>query len=119
MPSGDNLFQVLKKAGGETFKIFTLNNNLGIKFKELWTILSEVRHAITHKESTIELTSINKSDHHFNIFNYLFNSKKISDDKVLIELDFKKFEKLIKRFSEFAFQVYKLISIEENLEWKK
>jgi hypothetical protein len=119
MPSGDNLFKALKKAGGESFKDFTSKNNLNIKFKELWTILSEVRHAITHNESMIELKLINKSDHHSDIFNYLFNSKSISDDLLLIELDYEKFEKLIKRFSEFAFQIFKLLSIEENLEWKK
>jgi hypothetical protein len=119
MPGGNQLFKILKKVGGKTFRKFTASNNLDIKFKELWTILSEVRHAVTHNESTIELTRINKSDHHFDIFNYLFNSKKISDDQLLIELDYKKFEKLIKRFSEFAFQVFKLISIEEKLVWKK
>ncbi|UWX56355.1 hypothetical protein NYZ99_09205 [Maribacter litopenaei] len=119
MPGGDKLFNVLKKVGGKTFKKFSISNNLDVKFKELWTILSEVRHAITHNESTIELNKINKSDHHFAIFNYLFNSKKLSDNELLIDLDFKKFEKLIKRFSEFAFQVFKIISIEEELEWKK
>ncbi len=119
MPGGDTLFKVLKKVGGETFKKFTGSNNLDIKFKELWTTLSEVRHAITHNESTIDLIIIKKSDHHFDIFNFLFNSKNISDDKILIELDYKKFEKLIKRFSEFAFQMYKLLSLEEKLEWEK
>jgi hypothetical protein len=119
MPSGDNLFKALKKAGGESFKDFTSKNNLTIKFKELWTILSEVRHAITHNESMIELKLITKSTHHSDIFIYLFNSKSISDDLVLIELDYGKFEKLIKRFSEFAFQIFKLLSIEEHLEWEK
>lgn len=119
MPGGDNLFKILKKAGGESFKDFTSKNNLNIKFKELWTILSEVRHAITHNESMIKLKLINKSGHHSDIFNYLFNSKSLSDDLLLIKLDYVKFEKLIKRFSEFAFQIFKLLSIEENLEWKK
>lgn len=119
MPSGENLFRALKKAGGKSFKDFSSNNNLNVKFKELWTILSEVRHAITHNESIIELKLIKKSDHHYNIFNYLFNSKSVSDDLLQIELDYVKFEKLIKRFSEFAFQIFKLLSIEDHLEWKK
>lgn len=119
MPGGNSLFKVLKKAGGKSFKDFTSKNNLHIKFKELWTILSEVRHSVTHKESLIGLELINKSDHHSEIFSYLFNSKKVSDDLLLIDLDYNKFEKLIKRFSEFAFQIFKLLSNEENLEWKK
>lgn len=118
MPGGDNLFEALKKAGGETFKKFTLKNNLNIKFKELWTILSEVRHAITHNESMIELKLIHKSALHFDIFNYLFNSKSVSGDVLLIELEYGKFEKLIKRFSEFAFQIFKLLSIEEHQDWE-
>lgn len=118
MPGGANLFKVLKKAGGESFKTFTSENNLKIKFSELWTILSEVRHSITHKESLIESELINKSEHHSGIFKFLFNSKPVFDDLLLIELDYKKFEKLIKRFSEFAFQIFKILSIEENLGWK-
>jgi len=118
MPGGDNLFKVLKKAGGESFKEFTSKNNLNIKFKELWTILSEVRHSVTHNESLIDFKLINKTARHSGIFNYLFDSKKMYDDSVLIELDYKKFEKLIKRFSEFAFQIFKLLSKEENLDWK-
>lgn len=118
MPSGDNLFKVLKKTGGESFKKFTSENNINIKFSELWTILSEVRHSITHKESFIESVLVNKSNHHSEIFRYLFDSKDFSENLLLIELDYKKFEKLIKRFSEFAFQVFKVLSIEEQFEWK-
>jgi hypothetical protein len=33
-------------------------------------------------------------------------------------MDFKKFEKLIKRFLELSFQIFKLLSIEENLKWQ-
>lgn len=118
MPGGDNLFKVLKKAGGESFKDFSSENNLNIKFKELWTILSEVRHSVTHNESLIDLGLVNKSNHHTEIFNFLFNSKSKSDDTMSIELDYKKFERLIKRFSEFAYQVFKMLSIEEELELK-
>ncbi|WP_027126299.1 hypothetical protein [Gelidibacter mesophilus] len=116
MPGGDNLFKVLKKVGGESFKDFSSENNLNIKFKELWTILSNVRHSVTHSESLISLRLVNKSDHHTEIFNFLFNSNSISEDTISIELDYKKFEKLIKRFSEFAYQVFKVLSIEEGLE---
>ncbi|MBI5915641.1 MAG: hypothetical protein HY842_09710 [Bacteroidetes bacterium] len=118
MPGGGNLFKVLKKAGGETFKNFTSKNNLNIKFSELWTILSEVRHSITHKESLIESGLIKKTKHHTEIFKFLFNSKDVPTDLLSIELDFEKFERLIKRFSEFAYQIFKILSIEEKLEWE-
>ena len=117
MPGGNKLFKVLKKAGGVSFKSSSINNNLNIRFGELWNILSEVRHSITHNESLIDIGLINKSNHHASIFNFLFNSKPKSDDTLSVELDYKKFELLIKRFSEFGFQVYKILSIEEGLEW--
>jgi len=118
MPGGSNLFKVLKKAGGESFKNLTSNNNLNIKFSELWTILSEARHSITHKESLLELELIEKSRHHAEIFKFLFNFKEIAIDSLSIELDYKKFERLIKRFSEFAYQIFKILSLEEEYEWK-
>jgi len=118
MPGGDKLFKVLKKAGGVSFKSFSTNNNLNISFGELWNILSEVRHSVTHNESLIDIGLINKSKHHAAILNFLFNAKPKSDDTLSIELNYKKFERLIKRFSEFSFQVFKMLSIEEGLEWK-
>jgi macrodomain Ter protein organizer (MatP/YcbG family) len=118
MSGGGNLFKVLKKGGGETFKNFTKKNNLNIKFSELWTILSEVRHSITHMESLIEFELINKTKRHGEIFKFLFNSNQISSNLISIELDYQKFERLIKRFSEFTYQVFKVLSIEEELEWE-
>ena len=118
MPGGNNLFKVLKKAGGESFKSSTSRNNLNIKFSELWTILSEARHCITHNDSLIELCIIEKSKHHSDIFNFLFNSKEENIDSLLLELDYQKFERLIKRFSEFAYQIFKILSLEEKLEWE-
>jgi hypothetical protein len=118
MPGGNNLFKVLKKAGGQSFKDFTSNNNLNIRFSELWDVLSESRHSITHKQSFIEVELVTKSKHHKEIFQFLFNSKKTGNDLLLIELDFQKFERLVKRFSEFAFQIFKILSFEEEFDWK-
>lgn len=118
MFGGDKLFDVFKKAGGKSFISFSSNNNLNIQFKQLWTILSDVRHSITHQESLIEFVNINKSPHHVRIFNHLFNSTDVSDDFKFIELNYKNFEFLMKFFSEFAFQIFKILSIEENFEWK-
>ena len=119
MPGGGNLFKVLKKAGGVTFKNFTSKNNLNIKFSELWTILSEARHSITHKESLIESELIKKTKHHAEIFKFLFDSEEAHTNSLSIELDYQKFERLVKRFSEFAYQIFKILSLEEELEWER
>ena len=118
MPGGSDLFRVMKKSGGETYKNFSSKNNLNIKFSELWTILSEVRHSITHNESLIDLELIEKSKHHAEIFKFLFDSHQISTNMISIEIDYKKFERLIKRFAEFANQVFKILSIEDELDWR-
>lgn len=117
MPGGDNLFKVLKKAGGKTFTKYSSENNLNIRFSELWSVLSESRHAITHSRSYIKQPKINLSKHHSDIFNFLFNSSKIDNELLLIELDYSKFDRLVKRLSEFAFQVFKILSTEEEIEW--
>lgn len=118
MPGGKNLFSILKKVSGSTFNEFTNSNNLNIKYSELWIILSEVRHSITHKDSLIEVELINKTKHHFEIFEFLFDSSRVSSGFISIELDYKKFNKLTKRFSEFAFQIFKMLSIAEEHEWR-
>jgi len=117
MPGGEKLFSILKKAGGKTFKDFSKQNNKTIKFTELWTVLSETRNSITHSSSKIKKSKLNRSKHHFAIFEYLFDSSEIEDSYLLIELDYHKFDKLIKSISEFAFQILKTLSIEEKIEW--
>ena len=114
---GEKLFKTLKKAGGLTFQKYSKQNNKNIEFKELWTILSETRHSITHSSSIIRKDKLNKSEHHLNIFNFLFNSSKFDNDNLLLELDYKKLDRLIKKLSEFAFQILKILSKEENTEW--
>ena len=118
MPGGEKLFKILKKAGGKTFQKHSKQNNKNIKFKELWTVLSESRHSITHSSSRIKKNKLNKSEHHFAIFNSLFNSSDLENEYLLIELDYKKLDKLIKNLSEFAFQILKILSTEDKIEWK-
>lgn len=118
MPTGKKLYELLKKAGGKTFEEFNSTNSLNIKFPIIWTIFAEVRHSITHKESIMDLKIIKKSKEHTQVFNMFFNMKPESSNTILIQLDIRKFNTLIKRFSEYAFQIYKILSIEEGLEWK-
>jgi hypothetical protein len=80
----------------------------------LLKILSEVRHSITHSKSEINKSKINKTKYHNQIFDYLL-IQFINDELLKIELDFTKFEYLVKKLAEFSFQIYKAISIEENL----
>jgi hypothetical protein len=81
----------------------------------LLKILSEVRHS-NHSKSEINKSKINKTKYHNQIFDFLFTYSVINDELLKIELDFTKFEYLVKKLAEFSFQIYKAISIEENLK---
>lgn len=117
MPGGDKLFKILKKSGGKTFIKLSSENNLNLSFSELWTILSESRHVITHSKSYIKKQKINLSKHHSDIFNILFNSTEMDNELLLINLNYSKFDKLLKRLSEYAFQIFKILSTEEGIKW--
>ena len=115
---GDLLYKVIKMMGKKTLQKLSKENNTNIKFGELLKILSEVRHSITHSKSVISKSEINITKYHTQIFELLFNYSEINNQQIKIELDFKKFDYLIKKLTEFAFQIFKAISIEENLTWK-
>ena len=59
--NGDKLFRIIKQAGDPYFSEYSSNNNKNLKFKELWSILSECRHAIVHSKSIIHIKKIKKN----------------------------------------------------------
>jgi hypothetical protein len=117
MPSGLDLYMAIRFATNNLINEFSKKNNLGINYKIAWSVFSEVRHVITHAESKIKKSKIQKSDEHCKIFKSFFNYIEISEEEVLIIIDYKKFDTLIKRFSEYGFQFYKIFSLSENLKW--
>lgn len=116
VPGGDSLFKLIKLSGGNTFIELSKKSNINLEFGTLWSILSEVRHSITHSRSMIEKSKINHSNYH--IFKSLFRHSEIDEDSFQIEIDYKNLEQLIKTISEFAFQIFKILSLEENYEWQ-
>ncbi len=117
MPGGDQLFKILKKTGGGTYLEFSQCNSWNGEFKPIWSIFAEVIHAITHNESIVSFDRVSKSKQHKAIFNKFFVSTSVSENEILIEFDYKKFDNIIKKISEFTFQIYKILSIEENFSW--
>jgi hypothetical protein len=115
---GDRLFKFIKNAGDPYFSSYSSKNHRDLRFKELWSILSECRHAIIHNKSKINLKRLKKTDYHLKIFKYLFPNSHFKDNFVIIMLDFMGLSQLLEIVSEFAFQVYKSISQKENLDWK-
>ncbi|MFW5891657.1 MAG: hypothetical protein ACOCUI_05510 [bacterium] len=117
LPGGDKLFKYIKKAGDPNFSKFSSTNNSKIKFKEFWAVISQSRHAIIHSNSEISNSKINISKHHLDIFSHFFNSYEPGNQVTLIMLNYRMLDKLLKAISEFAFQIFKALSINENLDW--
>ena len=92
-------------------------NNAHINFKEYWDIISEVRHAVVHSSSRINKHKISKSQNHVKLFNRLFTYVSVDDETLQIELDYRKTKYLQKKISEFGFQIFKAISMTENVDW--
>ena len=115
---GDNLFKLVKKACGENFLKFSKKNNKNVHFKQFWSTISESRHAIVHSSCKINMNQINKSPDHFATFKYLFDCVDLDDKIFLIRLTYKQLDKVLKHVSEFAYQIYKLLSEKENLQYE-
>jgi hypothetical protein len=117
IPGGDKLFVWIRKAGGPLFARYSNSNNVNFNFKVLWTILSQVRHAITHSNSIIKLDKISQTDYHLAVFKDLFQLTTVSTETVHLELDYHGLSQLIDYIAEFGFQVFKILSMKENFHW--
>jgi len=115
---GDQIYKYIRKSCGEEFLNFSKENNKNIHFKEFWTTISETRHAIVHSSCRLKNDKVSKSRDHFATFEYLFDYEKLGDDKLLIKLSYRQLDKILKHVAEFAYQIFKLISLRENLEHK-
>jgi hypothetical protein len=118
IPGGEKLFKLIKEACGEDFKKCSNKNNKNLRFKQFWSTISESRHAVVHSSCRIKVNKVNKSLDHFATFKYLFDFAKLEDEILLIKLNYKQLDKVLKNVSEFAYQVYKILSEKENLEYK-
>ena len=64
------------------------------------------------------MNKVRKSPDHSATFKYLFDCDQLEDDILLIKLDYEQLDKVLKHVSEFAYQVYKILSKKEGLEYK-
>ncbi len=117
IPGGDKLFNWIKKACNPLFEEFSARNNKDFRFKEYWTFLSQTRHSIVHSNSIIRIEKIKITDYHFSIFERLFDYQVIDSKNFKLKLDYYKLDILLNRLVEFGFQVFKMLSKNENLNW--
>ena len=115
---GKNLFKLIRKSCGEEYLKYTQENNKNIDFKEFWSTISETRHGVVHSSCKVKKTKIAKSKGHYNTFKYLFDFEDIPEEKILIKLNYKQLDKLLKQIAEFAYQILKMLSLKENLDYE-
>lgn len=115
---GDEIFKLIKKAGGPSFSKYSKDNNHNFRFKELFEVLSEVRHAITHSQGELKTEKIPNNKYHRQLFEHLFELNKINGELLYLKLDYKTLDQLIVYLAEFGFQIFKILSEEDKCDWK-
>ncbi len=117
-PGGESLLKLIRKATKENFNSYSESNNYRLKFSVFWKTISELRHAVTHSQNIIKNEKIFKSNDYTNLARHFASFNPINENESEILLDYKKIDRLIKSIAEFAYQVFKILSIERGFEWK-
>lgn len=115
---GDDIFKLVKKAGGKRFKNYSNQNNNNFKFSETFKIFSEIRHAITHSQGVFSPSKIPHDKYYQSLFEHLLPLNKLDEDSIQLKFDFKTLDRLLIYLSEFGYQVFKILSEEDKYEWK-
>lgn len=114
------ILRKLKDEGGDTFERFSFQNNNNFKFEKLYGMYVELRHSITHSNSIVEKNKIIKDHYTEKLFKIIMPEAEIKKEHIILKMNFKVFRANMKIINEFAFQIYKIFSIEEGLkyDWK-
>ena len=118
LKGGDDLFKILKKAGGHKFSTYSNKNNNSFKFRELFKTYSEVRHAITHSRGCLMTSKIPNTTYYQGLFQHLFPNHTLSGEVILLDFDYPTLDRNLIYISEFGFQMFKILSEEDGFEWK-
>jgi hypothetical protein len=111
---GNELFDYIKKAGGSSFYEFSNRNNKNFKFKELFTVFSELRHAITHSQGKLKKIKIPETRYYKDLFVHLLPLNDLDNEIIVLKLDYQIIERMLKYLAEFAYQIFKILSKEDG-----
>ena len=118
LKGGDEIFKLIRKAGGNRFKKYSTQNNNNFRFGETFKIFSEIRHAITHSKGILKSSKIPKEKHYEFLFENLLPLNNMESELIHLKFDYKILDKLLTYLSEFGYQIYKILSEEDNYDWK-
>ena len=118
LKGGNDVFKLIKKAGGKRFKEYSKQNNNDFKFSETFRIFSEIRHVITHSQGILKSSKIPKDRYYQGLFEHLLPLNELEGELIKLKFDYKTCNQLLIYLSEFGYQVFKILSEEDNYEWK-
>jgi hypothetical protein len=118
LKGGDDIFKLIKKAGKRRFQNYSKKNNTNFKFKEIFKIFSELRHAITHSQGILKTSKIPNNNYYKSLFEYLLPLNEIKEETILLKFKYKTLDRLLIYLTEFGYQIFKILSEEDNYEWK-
>ncbi|MCE6987503.1 hypothetical protein [Dyadobacter sp. CY323] len=117
IPGGDAIFDIIKASSDGLLMKYSKENVFKIKFTEFWKVISVFRHSITHSSSIFPVNKIPQSIYYNTLLQYLFPNTEIHQSNIHIILEFGDLSKLVSTLAEFAFQIFKIYSIKEKMEW--
>jgi hypothetical protein len=118
LKGGENIFKLIKKAGGNRFKKYSKQNNNNLRFSETFKIFSEIRHAVTHSKGILKTSKIPKEKYYELLFEHFLPLNKLENELINLNFNYKIYENLIINLAEFGYQIFKILSEEDNYEWK-
>lgn len=121
LKSNDVILKKLKVEGGITFEKFSSKNNNNFNFEKLFEMLVVLRNAITHSNSVVEKNKIiKKKTYTKKLFKVLMPNAEFNKNEIILNMNLNELRSNMKIINEFAFQIFKIFSIEEGLkyDWK-
>lgn len=112
------ILQKLAFEGGATFQNNSNHNHNNYRFEVLFGVLVELRHAITHSNSIVEKNKIIKDIYSEYLFRHMMPEAIFEKDKIILVMPFDSFRRNMRILNEFAFQLYKIFSIEDSIDFK-
>ncbi len=118
LKGGDYIFKLIKKAGGTRFYNYSKKNNNNFKFKETFTVFSEIRHAITHSQGKLKTSKIPNNKYYKGLFERLLINNEFKGEIIFLKFDYKTLDRLLIYLAEFGYQIFKILSEEDGYDWK-
>lgn len=112
---GDTLYNLIEHLCSPLIHEYSASNNNNIRFKTLFKVLSKSRNSIVHTGNTMPKSTFFSNKSNKAHFIYLFDYQNIGSNRIKILITQNKFKKIVNVYAEFAFQIYKMVSIKQNL----